>query len=125
MRVYSRAAYAQDVELGDLAHPEASEPVPGVVLVHDVWGMAEHARNLVRRLASEGFAVLAVDLSRRLERVRASLADRKWIERAKGQLMKRRGLDEQQAYDALPKLAMQRNCRIVEVARALLGASAS
>lgn len=61
--------YAQDIELGYLAHPEASDAVPGVVLVHDVWGMAEHPRDLARRLAAEGFGVLAIDLYRRLERV--------------------------------------------------------
>jgi carboxymethylenebutenolidase len=43
--------------------------VPGVVLIHDVWGLAEHPRDLARRLAAEGFAVLAVDLYRRHERV--------------------------------------------------------
>jgi len=57
--------YAHDVELGYLAHPEAAGPVPGVVLIHDVWGMADHPRDLARRLAAEGFAVLAVDLYRR------------------------------------------------------------
>jgi carboxymethylenebutenolidase len=57
--------HAQDVEFGYLAHPEAAQPLPGVVLVHDVWGMAEHPRDLARRLAAEGFAVLAIDLYRR------------------------------------------------------------
>ena len=55
-----------------------------------------------------------------LDSVRASLADRKLIERAKGRLMKREGLDEQGAYDALRKIAMRRNCRIAKVARAVL-----
>jgi len=34
-------------------------------LVHDVWGLAEHQRDLARRLAAQGFTVLAVDLYRR------------------------------------------------------------
>ena len=55
-----------------------------------------------------------------LDAVRTSLVDRKLIERAKGRLMKTEGLDEQGAYDALRKIAMRRNCRIVEVARAVL-----
>jgi carboxymethylenebutenolidase len=54
----------QDVELGYFAHPD-SGPCPGVVMVHDVWGLSEHTRDLARRLASEGFAVLALDLYRR------------------------------------------------------------
>lgn len=45
-------------------------PSPGVVMVHDVWGLAEHTRDLARRLAAEGFSVLAVDLYRRLDDVK-------------------------------------------------------
>lgn len=55
---------ASEVELGYLAHPEEG-PVPGVVMIHDVWGLADHTRDLARRLAAEGFAVLAVDFYRR------------------------------------------------------------
>jgi len=51
-------------ELGYLARPQEAGS-PGVVLIHDVWGVSEHTRDLARRLASEGFAVLAIDLYRR------------------------------------------------------------
>jgi carboxymethylenebutenolidase len=34
-------------------------------MIHDVWGLADHTRDLARRLAGEGFAVLAIDLYRR------------------------------------------------------------
>ena len=54
----------EDVELGYLAHPK-SGPNPGVVLIHDVWGLSDHTRDLARRLAGEDFSVLAVDLYRR------------------------------------------------------------
>jgi carboxymethylenebutenolidase len=44
----------------------ASGPVRGaVVLVHDVWGLYEHFRELARRLAQAGFTTLAIDLYRR------------------------------------------------------------
>ncbi len=56
----------QDVTLGFLAAPEIG-PCPGVVLIHDVWGLTDHARDLARRLGGEGFAVLALDLYRRIE----------------------------------------------------------
>jgi carboxymethylenebutenolidase len=59
----------QDVELGFLAAPD-SGPCPGVVLIHDVWGLTDHARDLARRLSEEGFAVLALDLYRRLDGVK-------------------------------------------------------
>ncbi len=54
----------QDLELGYLAHPDDGTH-PGVVMIHDVWGLADHTRDLARRLAGEGFAVLAIDLYRR------------------------------------------------------------
>jgi carboxymethylenebutenolidase len=58
----------EDVELGYLAHPK-DQPNPGVVMIHDVWGLSDHTRDLARRLAGEGFSVLAVDLYRRMEKV--------------------------------------------------------
>ena len=56
-------------------------------------------------------------LRRELAETRSRLAERKDIEKAKGLLMRQRGFDEQQAYDALRKLAMDRNQRLGEVAR--------
>ena len=53
-------------ELGYLARPDRGTH-PGVVMIHDVWGLADHTRDLARRLAAEGFCVLAVDLYRRLD----------------------------------------------------------
>ncbi|RTL54961.1 MAG: ANTAR domain-containing protein [Rhodocyclaceae bacterium] len=44
------------------------------------------------------------------------LADRKVIDRAKGVLMKARGMDEDEAYNALRKLAMDRKQPLVKVA---------
>jgi carboxymethylenebutenolidase len=55
---------AQDVELGYLAYPKGGTH-PGVVMIHDVWGLTDHTRDLARRLAQEEFAVLALDLYRR------------------------------------------------------------
>lgn len=51
-----------------------------------------------------------------LNQARATLADRKVIERAKGILMKRNQCGEEEAYQALRKLAMSNNQRLVEVA---------
>ncbi|MGH0038224.1 MAG: dienelactone hydrolase family protein [Myxococcota bacterium] len=63
----------RDVEPGLLALPRApSGAAPGCVLVHDVWGLGDHARDLTRRLAAEGFAVLGVDLYRNLGEVSIS-----------------------------------------------------
>jgi carboxymethylenebutenolidase len=58
-----------DVSLGYLARPTQGRH-PGVVMVHDVWGLSEHTRDMARRLADEGYRVLAVDLYRREGAVR-------------------------------------------------------
>jgi response regulator NasT len=52
----------------------------------------------------------------------AELQDRKVIDRAKGLLMQRHGLGEQQAYERLRKSAMDKNLRLAEVAQRLLDA---
>jgi carboxymethylenebutenolidase len=44
------------------AWPVRAERLPGVVLVPDVRGLSAHYRDVARRLASEGFFTLAVDL---------------------------------------------------------------
>ena len=52
--------------------------------------------------------------------LRQALEDRKVVERAKGILMRRASLDEQEAFRRLQKLASDRNQKLVEVAAAIL-----
>ncbi|RVU48513.1 hypothetical protein EA187_03495 [Lujinxingia sediminis] len=47
---------------GYLATPENLEPIAGVVIVHEWWGLNDTIRAMAEQLASEGYAVLAVDL---------------------------------------------------------------
>ena len=54
----------QELELGFLAAPDEGTH-PGVVMVPDVWGLADHQRDLAQRLSREGFVVLAIDLYRK------------------------------------------------------------
>jgi response regulator NasT len=54
--------------------------------------------------------------------LRQALEDRKLIERAKGILMKKAGLDEATAFRRLQKLASDRNLKLAEVARIILTA---
>ncbi len=63
------------------------------------------------------------NLRRELVDARTALADRKPIERAKGLLMKQRGMDEEMAYSALRRMAMERNLKLVELARSLIAAA--
>ncbi|HZY87673.1 MAG TPA: response regulator [Gemmataceae bacterium] len=62
------------------------------------------------------------DLRREAADLRQALEDRKLIERAKGLLMKKAGLDEASAFRRLQKLASDKNLKLVEVARILLTA---
>ncbi len=61
-------------------------------------------------------------LRNELEETKSKLADRRDIEKAKGLLMKRRGLDENSAYELLRRMAMDRNLKLGEAARALIAA---
>jgi carboxymethylenebutenolidase len=44
------------------AHPQMRSAFPGLVLIHEGWGLTAHVRNCVRRLAETGFYVIAPDL---------------------------------------------------------------
>lgn len=59
-------------------------------------------------------------LRRELAETRDQLADRKIIEKAKGLLMKQHGISEDKAYNVLRKAAMDRNQKIVDIARTLI-----
>lgn len=54
--------------------------------------------------------------------LRQALADRKVIEKAKGILMKKGGLDESEAFRRLQKLASDKNRKLVEIASVLITA---
>ncbi len=59
-------------------------------------------------------------LRTQLAQANLKLSERKLIERAKGMLMKARGLDEEAAYELLRKFAMDRKLKIADVAQQLL-----
>ena len=59
-----------------------------------------------------------------LAQVKTKLSERKLVERAKGVLMKARSIDEDEAYSALRKMAMERSLTIGEVSRQFLAVSA-
>jgi response regulator NasT len=62
-------------------------------------------------------------LRRELAEARSELSQRKLIDRAKGLLMQRQGLTEQQAYDKLRKAAMDRGLKLAEVAKRIIDAA--
>ena len=70
---------------------------------------------LVRQQAHE-----LQQLSGQLASLKDALEERKLIEKAKSVLMTYQGMQEEQAWQALRKMAMDENQRMVEIARALL-----
>jgi len=61
-----------------------------------------------------------VALESELEKTRATLEERKIIDRAKGMLMQHKGCTEEEAYRSLRKTAMSKNQRMVDVAQNLI-----
>jgi len=71
---------------GFLAHPEgAADSTPGLLVVHEWWGLNDNIRDMTRQLAGLGYVALAVDLygdriagdpSRARELVSGVMADR-------------------------------------------------
>lgn len=59
-------------------------------------------------------------LRREASDLRQALEDRKIIERAKGVLMKRAGLDEPEAFRRLQKLASEKSRKLVDIAQMIL-----
>ena len=47
---------------GYLARPEGDGPFPGVVVIHEIYGLNENIRDIARRFAGVGYVALAVDL---------------------------------------------------------------
>ncbi|MEM9048774.1 MAG: ANTAR domain-containing protein [Pseudomonadota bacterium] len=63
------------------------------------------------------------ELRTELDETRRALEERKVIDRAKGLLMKARGVGEEEAYGILRKTAMDQGRRVADVAEALVTAS--
>src|SRR5262245_20947462 len=58
---YGEAARSNLV--GYLAMPQdAAEPLPGIIVIHEWWGLNDDIKAMTRRLAGKGYVVLAVDL---------------------------------------------------------------
>lgn len=47
---------------GYYASPEGTGPFPGVVVIHEIFGLNDNIKDIARRFANEGYAALAVHL---------------------------------------------------------------
>jgi carboxymethylenebutenolidase len=54
---------------GYLALPDGAGPHPGIVVIHEAFGLNDNIRDITGRFAGEGYAALAVDLFTNLSRV--------------------------------------------------------
>ena len=120
--------------LNRLARLHCKQPLPVVVFAR------KDAPHLVRRAVEVGVCAYVVDrdcfaamfsivnmavacfderqrLQSALARVEKKLAQRKVLERAKGLLMRQRGIDENQAYTLLRKMAMDKRLPMAVVAK--------
>ena len=45
-----------------LAQPEGARQLPGVIVIHEIYGLNDNIREVTRQFAEQGYAALAVDL---------------------------------------------------------------
>jgi response regulator NasT len=92
------------------------------VSAYVVAGLSAERIRPVLEVAAARFAH-EQELRQELAQAKLELRERKAIERAKGLLMQRQGLDEPQAYDKLRKTAMAKGLKIADLAQRMLDAA--
>lgn len=110
---------AMFVDRSDTASIEAA--VDAGVSAYIVDGLRKERVKPILDMAISRFNAFS-RMARELEEARSELAGRKMIERAKGILMKSRGLSEEDAYALLRKTAMNQNRKIGDIAQSLVTA---
>lgn len=111
---------AMFVDRSDEASIEAA--VDAGVSAYIVDGLKQERVRPILKMAISRFNAFA-RLNRELEETRGELENRKVIDRAKGLLMRSRGLSEDEAYALLRRTAMNQNRKIVEIAQSLVTAA--
>jgi response regulator NasT len=108
----------------------AADDSPGAIRVATRAGVSAYVVDGLERKSIKAIVDAAVARFEEFQALRARLAEadlklseRKVVEKAKGLLMKQRGLDEDAAYAALRKMAMDRSLKLAEVARRVIEAA--
>ena len=115
-----RRPIAMFVDQSDSASIQAS--VDAGVSAYIVDGLKKERIKPILDLCISRFNAFA-KLQEELERAKSALEDRKVIDRAKGILMKLKGLTEDEAYVLLRSTAMREKKKIGEIAQSILTAS--
>ena len=111
---------AMFVDKSDEASIEAA--VEAGVSAYIVDGLRQERVRPILKMAISRFSAFS-RLNRELEETRGELENRKVIDRAKGLLMRSRGLSEEEAYALLRRTAMNQNRKIAEIAQSLVTAA--
>lgn len=111
---------AMFVDRSDRSSIEAA--VEAGVSAYVVDGLKKERVKTIMDMAISRFNAFS-RMERELEEARSELEGRKIVERAKGILMKSRGLSEEDAYALLRKTAMNQNRKIAEIAQSLVTAA--
>ena len=105
---------------GDTSHVQ--DAVAAGVSAYIVAGLAPDRIRPILEVAMARFRH-EQGLRRELADARSELQDRKLVDKAKGLLMQRQGLSEQDAYNKLRKAAMDRGLKLADVAQRILDAA--
>lgn len=111
---------AMFVDQSDAASIQAS--VDAGVSAYIVGGLVKDRVKNILDLCISRFNAFA-RLQSELEQAKTALEDRKVIDRAKGILMKAKGLTEEEAYALLRKTAMNEKKKMAEIAQSVITAS--
>jgi two-component system, response regulator / RNA-binding antiterminator len=111
---------AMFVDRSDRSSIEAA--VEAGVSAYVVDGLKKERVKTIMDMAISRFNAFS-RMERELEEARSELEGRKIVDRAKGILMKSRGLSEEDAYALLRKTAMNQNRKIAEIAQSLVTAA--
>ena len=103
----------------DASEQAISQAVRAGASAYVVDGLDAARVPAIFQVALARFEMLA-GLRAELNAAQQKLAERKFVERAKGLLMKARGLSEDEAYHTLRRMAMERNRRMGDVAKSVI-----
>jgi len=99
----------------------ASSAIKSGVNAYIVDGLEENRVQPIIDVAMARFREFQA-LKDELDATRNKLSERKVVEKAKGLLMKHKDINEDEAYQSLRKMAMDKNKRIVDVAESVINA---
>ena len=56
-----------------LAKPDGTDARPGIIVIHEIFGLVDHTKDVARRFSAEGYVTLAPDLFSGDEKLRTTL----------------------------------------------------